>query len=246
MFLVTAALTGKVFAQSPAFDVVSIKLNYSGTRFVSISPPGSGTFTAVNVNLNILMAIAYDVRSFQVSGSPGWTSSERYDIVAKTQGKADKEEIASMLRAMLADRFRLKVHRAPAEMQGYGLAVAKGGIRARKSDDSSCVTGSRIPCGGFLILQNRLEGRRVTLKQLASTLAETRDLARPVLDISGVDGLFDIQLEWTPAAPNEDGLPADSVSIFTALQEQLGLRLEGRKVQTEMLVVDYAERASEN
>ena len=257
------------WAQAPAapaeFEVVSLKPNTSGSSFVMVQPSVGGRFTATNVNLRTLVAIAYNLRSFQLSGGPGWAGSERFDVTAKADGNPNQEQIALMLQSMLAERFQLKVHRENKEVPGYALSAAKNGLKLKASEGSSCTAGQQlqapaIPCGSFIIFANRLDGSKVDLKQLATVLANTRDLSRPVVDKTETLGTFDIHLEWAPfeagggfggPGPGDAGEPPRSPdrsgpSLFTALQEQLGLNLDSQKVPAEMIVIDHAERPTEN
>jgi bla regulator protein blaR1 len=257
------------WAQVPAapheFEVASIKLNTSGASFVMIPPSVGGRFTATNVNLRTLVAIAYDMRSFQLSGGPEWASSDRYDVTAKADGNPNQERIALMLQSMLAERFQLKVHRETKELPGYALTVAKNGLKLKASQDSSCTPGQpsqapAVPCGSFLIRANQLDGSRVDMQQFVNVLAGQRDLGLPVVDKTGTAGTFDVHLEWTPfegtggfGGPGPGGAggtppspDSSGPSIFTAVREQLGLKLDSQKVPTEMLAIDHAEKPSEN
>jgi uncharacterized protein (TIGR03435 family) len=252
-------------AAPPEFEVASIKPNISGAGFVMIPPTVGGKFTATNVNLRTLVAIAYDMRSFQLSGGPEWASSDRYDVIAKADGNPDKERIALMLQSMLAERFQLRVHREAKELPGYALTVAKGGLKMKATQDSSCTPVLRseapaAPCGSFLIRANQLDGSKIDMKQLANILAMQRDLGRPVVDETRTAGEFDVHIGWVPfegtggsGGPGPEGaggqpLSPDSSgsSIFTALREQLGLQLNAQRVLTEMLAIDHAEKPSEN
>jgi uncharacterized protein (TIGR03435 family) len=200
------------------------------------------------------MAIAWDVRGFQISGLPGWAWSEKYDVIAQTDSSPSAERFRSMLQMMLADRFQVQLHSETRQMKGYALVQDKR-AKPLKLHEGECGpnSGKRGEvCGGFAINPASLDGVRVDMKQLASTLAQQRDVGRPVVDKTGISGLFDLHLQWTSSSPISPAgqLPAtvadDSGSIFTALQEQLGLRLDSESVATEILAVDRAERPSAN
>lgn len=227
-----------VRAADETFEAASIKPNLSGSDRITMSPPAGGRLAATNVSLGILMAVAYDVRGFQLSGLPGWAWSEKYDVVARADGNPTPPQFLSMLQALLAERFQLRFHREKRAMKGYDLVQDKHGAKALRIHEEACAPDS--VCGQFGIDRAALHGARVSMKQLASTLAQQRDVGRPVIDKTGITGNFDIDLQWDTAAGDE------ALSVFTALQEQLGLRLDGDTVETEILIVDHAERPSEN
>ena len=236
-----------VFAQEtpglPAFEVASIK--------PSLDPPGSasgivetnGRINAKNVTLRRCVRGAYNVPESQIVGGPKWVDQDRYYIEAKAAQPAGDHDLMLMLQTLLADRFKLVLHREQRSLSGYRLMVAKGGMKAQPSapDRSSAGHSQR----------GRIEAQSYTMAQLALKLSEV--LQKPVLDTTGIPGKFDLKLEWTPdimqaKPPSADQRsdPADSISIFVALQEQLGLKLEPVKVPTEVLVIDSAERPVEN
>jgi uncharacterized protein (TIGR03435 family) len=228
------------------FEVASIKRNLSGDAFMAIHPPGGDTFTATNVSLGALIVIAYDVRVFQVAGTPSWGRSERYDVTAKAEGPLNSARLRPMLQSMLAERFQLTLRTEEKELQGYALGSAKNGPKLKPSMQPECGPPGRSessPCGGFNVSANRIEGREVSIHGFIENLANQRDIGRPILDRTGLPGLFDISLEWTPA--NSEDTADVGASIFTAIEEQLGLRLEPHQVPTRILVIDHAERPSE-
>jgi uncharacterized protein (TIGR03435 family) len=242
-------------AQVAAFEAASIKPNVSGSDVMAILPPAGGRFTATNVSLGILMAVAYDVRGFQISGLPGWAWSDKYDLIAKAEGNPNRDEFRSLLQQLLAARFQLRLHRETKLMKGYALVQDKRGAKPLTPHDADCGPDSNkegAVCGGFAINVSSLDGTHVEMKQLASTLAQQRDVGRPVVDKTGIAGFFDVHLRWSaassivPSARSEAPEAVDSVSVFTALQEQLGLRLDPDMVETEILIVDRAERPSGN
>jgi uncharacterized protein (TIGR03435 family) len=236
-----------LFAQrrvSPsAFEVASIK--------PSTDPPGSvsgifetkGRIHAKNVTLKRCVRGAYNVPQPQIVGGPQWVDQDRYYIEAKATVPAGDHELMLMLQALLADRFKLVLHGEQRPLAGYRLVVAKGGLKARPSaPDRSSVGHSQ---------RGRIDAESCTMAQLALKLSEV--LQKPVLDTTEIPGRFDLKLEWTPddmqAKPPLDdqrGSAADGPSIFAALQEQLGLKLESGKIPAEVLVIDSAEKPSEN
>ncbi len=216
----------------PQFEVTSIKPSAPGSRGPTFYNPTRERFAIDTITTKDLIAYAYDVRDFQVSGGPSWVGSEEYNIVAKPQGEASKERILSMARGLLAERFNLTLHRESNEMPVLALTVAKGGARLHPSE----ATGGPEIRGG----RGRLVARKVTMGMLAAQLAG-RVIGRAVLDRTQIAGEFDVDLEWTP-----DESPDPGSSIFTALQEQLGLKLETQKGVVDVLVIDHVERPSAN
>jgi uncharacterized protein (TIGR03435 family) len=206
--------------------------------------PGRVDFS--NVTLKSVITRAYGVKPHQISG-PAWLDSERYDIVATIPAGAPREQIPTMLQSMLADRFKLAVHREQKVMPVYALVAGKNGPKLHEADAEA---GLRISMGP----KGRQLNGKVSLSRLADALSNWMD--RPVLDMTEIKGIYDIDLEWTPdegqpgaprlAPAGEAGRPeagGDSPSIFIAVQEKLGLKLEGRKSPAEIIVVDHAEKA---
>lgn len=208
-----------------------------------------GRFTARNATLKFLIRVAYHVREDQISGGPKWMDSERYDVVAKIAGSSTDEQSRQMLQRMLAERFQVRVHRDSREANTYQLTVARGGLKVSPSEEAD---GKGSASAG----RGKIIGQKISMAQLAGMLSNA--LGQTVADGTGVKGFFDVNLEWTPdesqpvvtkpgvfpppAAPAESTGP----SIFGALQEQMGLKLEARKATVEVLVVDAAERPSAN
>ena len=195
---------------------------------------------------------AYNVRDYQMSPEgPGWIRSDRYDIVAKVdgEGRPTMDQVRQMLQKLLADRFQLKLHRETKELPVYALVIGKKGPTLMESA-ADAKSSMRFGAGQFT-------GSKVSMTQLALFLSNA--LARPVLDGTGLMGTYDFKLQWTPDAGQLPGLggfgpgpdappPSDpnGPSIFTAVQEQLGLKLESQKGPIEILVLDHAAKPSEN
>jgi len=227
-----------------SFEVASVKpaaLDATGpTRSIQLFMPNSLRLT--NITLKTLIQTAYGAQDYQISGTSGWMDSNAYDVEAKSATTKTREQTLMMLQALLADRFKLKVHRATQEGNIYALTVAKSGLKIKLAAD---------PAGGARGRANgRLIGKR-SMPQLATLLSGI--LRRPVLDQTGLSGVYEFTLEWTPEvgqtgpdatppAPANPGAP----SIFTAVQEQLGLKLDAAKAPVEVIAVDNAEKPSEN
>jgi uncharacterized protein (TIGR03435 family) len=260
------------FAQSQPelkFDVASVKPNNSGdSRSPSLILPG-GRFTATNNSVRSLILNAYSITAeSRLQGGPAWIDSARYDIDAKAEdgaipmdapNRVNWEKTRLMLRALLADRFKLSMHTDSKEIPVYELVVAKNGPKLQESK-ADC-TASAFACHGFSGNPTRLSGTGVDMYDLALILTNYSD--RPVIDATGVQGIFDIKMGWNPrvmAAPATDDAPRspaavskegarpdlDSLpSIFGAV-EQLGLKLESRKGSVQIYTIDHVERASGN
>lgn len=206
-----------------------------------------GRFSAQGFTLKDLIAYAYDVDSRQIIGGPNWSQSERYDIVGK-QGKAGplSPDLGKlMLRTLLSDRFQLKIHRDIREMPVYVMTVAAGGLKMKPRTE-----GDGGAPGGMPIEGARIPGRNTTIQFLAYGLQQLLD--RPVLDSTGVPGSFDFDLSWRPD-PTQfrgrgDQVPSnpDDPDLFTALKQQLGLRLEPQKAPAPIIIVDSAEKPTDN
>lgn len=225
------AFTG-LSQQNALFEAVSIKPAMPDGHTETRRYPG-GRFTATGVTLKALIQRAWDVKDFQITGGPGWVNSERFDVSAKaaTSGTVSGPELAQMIQSMLRERFRLEIHREIKDMPIYSLLVAKSGPKLTPTTAAN-QTWSRG--------NGSLAGTKVPMGMFAGDLLESQ-LSRVVVDHTGIAGDFDIKLKWTPDNAEEAG-----VSLFTAIQEQMGLRLEATHGPVEMLVIDRAEKPSEN
>jgi uncharacterized protein (TIGR03435 family) len=240
--------TARLFGQGtppPAFEAASIKPSKAEPNSGSGIPTSKGRISAYNVTLKRCIRGAYDVPESQIFG-PKWTDEDRYDIEAKAAGPAGDHELMKMLQSLLSERFKLTFHHETRELPGYALVAGKTGIKAKRSQpDTESRTNARTNARG-----GEIDAEACTMHQLALKLSESVHL--PVADLTAVEGTFDFKLEWTPdemRARPPGAAPADLASgpsLFEALQEQLGLKLQPRKVPTEVLVIDHAEKASEN
>jgi uncharacterized protein (TIGR03435 family) len=256
-------------ANSPAFEVASIKPNKSSDPPGGIGPEPGGRFTARNMTLRALIRTAYNLQDYQISGGPDWVHSDRFDILAK--GDSNAIVRSGPLRRLLAERFKLTVHTESRELPIYALVMAdtdrKLGPRLSKSDvDCAAILKQRGPvlppppsvpgrpplCMGTGS-PGRMSSSGSTMPGLASDLA--RVVGRTVLDRTGLVGGFDLDLEWMPefqpavtgaSAGTDIALPNDGPSIFTALREQLGLRLESTRGPVNVIVIDRVERPMED
>lgn len=235
--------------QAPEFEVASIKPNTSGARPVSIGSPSPGAFKAENVWIPFVISMAWNVKIFQVSGAPDWANSNRYDIDAKTGGTERFDQMRPMLQRLLHDRFELLLHHQARELPVYDLVVAKTGSKLKTS---SCIAEAGTPdnCAGSAFGPASVTGASLSMAQVAAALSNA--LQRPVIDKTGMAGTFDVRLKWTQdqstpgfyapgLAPSQSELPSDGPngSIFTAIQEQLGLKLESARGLVDVLVIDH-------
>jgi uncharacterized protein (TIGR03435 family) len=243
------------------FEVVSIRPNKSGsrTRTVSNTPEG---IRAVNMRLD--MFVNWGLHDEQVLGGPDWVKTEGYDFEVKVADsdlaayeKAPASETARMLHDVLVDRLQLKDHRETRELPIYSLVIAKSGSKLKEAkpgnayaDGAKWANGEPTGPGVFVFPGPTIaSGRRVvgqggSLVDLASRLCYMNGINRMVVDKTGLPGSYDFLMEWVPegAGPESD----TATSIFTAIQEQLGLKLEPDKGPVEVLVIDHVERPSAN
>jgi uncharacterized protein (TIGR03435 family) len=283
VFLVTA-ITATVMpvasqrspAQKPSFEVATVKPANGGRSFLNV-PPGSGYFEASGFPLKWFVCHAYRLRYDQVLGEPAWVNTDLWEIHAKaadgtvpqpspTADNTKPDAIALMLQSLLEERFQLQLHRDTREFPVYILAVANGGSKLKLSEDqggSNDAPPQNIspdqPRGMIRRTGDDMTARGVRMSFLATFLSQW--LGRPVLDKTGLDGLFDFSLHWTPPRfagtppgfPGPDGrevspppaIDPSGVSIFTAIQE-LGLKLEPAKEPLEVLVIDSVQKPHGN
>jgi uncharacterized protein (TIGR03435 family) len=219
------------------FDVASIKASRaaraggegSGREKITVT---SNSVIIENAGLNFCIQSAYNVKFYQVSG-PDWLVSERYDIMAKTERRSSKEELMEMLQALLADRFSLHLHRQTRVVPVYELDAKSRAVKLDRASPDETTHGMTIESGSFVF-------RRVTMTEFAERLSDFSSFDRPVLDRTGMEGLFDVTLASAATA-----MRSDPDAIFAAV-EGAGLRLNTGKAPLEILVVDHAERPSPN
>ena len=230
-------------AQVLDFEAASIKPSApNDLRGATFQFTAGGGITVTNGDLKGLIEMAYDVRDFQISGGPGWVNSARYSISAKPphDGADSIKDARLRLQKLLTDRFQLQIHRETRTAPEYALMLSKGGSKLTQADANVKPMGIRRGCG-------EMTGTGATMNNL--TMMLSRQLGRPVLEQTGLTGVYNFQLDWTPDSGPCPGHTSDAApggSLFTALQEQLGLRLEAIKGPVEMIVIDHAEKADDN
>jgi uncharacterized protein (TIGR03435 family) len=239
--------TGGIATKLPAYDVVSIKPNKSGSGSLDVESNAT-SYSARNISLKQLLQNAYDIKEDLISGVPGPIASARFDIEAKivepnldALKKLSEQQQRSMLLPFLAERFQLKAHTEIKTLPVYELVVIQNGPKFKQSpNDSERGGGTSVSRHGNLI---ELTVHDRPMASLASTLAG--QVHRTVIDKTGLMGDYDLALKWSP--DDSSGAETDVVpSIFTGLQEQLGLKLQPAKGPVETLVVDHVEMPSEN
>jgi uncharacterized protein (TIGR03435 family) len=219
-----------------SFEVAAIKLHTGEVASVGISTSGPRV-TVSAMSVSNLVRYAYDLKNYQVAGGPDWASSDRWDIFAKGEGGGlTRGQVRKMIEALLADRFQVKLHREAKEMAVYALIVGKGGPKLRKSAPD---TTSRLMMDGTRT--TRITTTNGSMEQLVAQLSGHMD--RPVLDKTRLTGSYDYKLEWASVDAPPD---VNVASIFSALQEQLGLKLESTKGAIEILVIDHVEKPPAN
>ncbi len=237
LLVVCLNVVGILGAQS-AFDVASIKFHPGIITFSSDPKPRGNRVTATASTLIDMITTAYNVRYDQILGAPGWARSDHYDLEAKAgDAPITMAQMRPMLQALLADRFQLQIHRETKEVPMYSLVVGKGGSKLQPPTEEN---RGDIRVGLDSIMH--LTVSKGTMAQLAERLSGN-GAGRPVMDKTGLDGTYSYKLDWINGTP---GVDAAAPSLFGALEEQLGLKLEPTKGLSEMIVIDHAEKPSAN
>ena len=253
--------------ERPKFEVASVKPSKSDDRrpLFDVKPE---LFRAANVTVNRLIQVAYGIKGFQVAGGPGWSGSDFFDITAKPPGPSKSDQLNLMLQSLLAERFQLVIKRGTREMPVYALVVARNGPKFKEADETApnlidvgrqgAADGVRPRPPAMRIRRGLLVAQEAVMPMLAFQLSNF--LGRTVLDKTGLTGKYDLKLEWAPdenqvamfqamGVPEGYGAPpADPLgpSLFSALQEQLGLRLDSQQGPVEIFVIERIERPSPN
>jgi len=242
VLLLVSPFHGNIQAQTAtSFEVASVRSNTSGLlgpTGMSIDP---GRITITNLPLAFLVTRAYGVQDYQLSGGPSWLKVDRYDIAAKAETRSSSDQMMLMLQTLLVDRFKLAVHREFKEGAVYVMAAVKNGprlIEAKEGEESRRSDSIRNEPGKARV--RHFVGQKTSMSQLAQMLSNM--LRRPVLDTTGLTRDYDFDVEWVAddkLVPSSDGY---FDPLLDALQARLGLRLESRKGQVEVLVIDHAEK----
>jgi uncharacterized protein (TIGR03435 family) len=244
-----------------AFEVATIKptapeeTGLNKGRYIRMQ--SAHRFQAKNYTINGLIAAAYDLNPKMISGGPAWAETDRYDVIAAIRGdlRPSYDDQMRMLRKLLTDRLNLGFHREKKEFAIYELTVAKNGPKLAPTsappDESYNATTTLYPAAGGGIDHALLPVHNITIQQFASVLQHAI-LDRPVVDNTELTGRYDIDLEWTPDETNFGGaLPqaapdSPKPGLFTAIQQQLGLKVEATRGPIDTLVIDRLDRPSDN
>jgi uncharacterized protein (TIGR03435 family) len=259
------------FATPPAaplaFDVISIRPSKSvmttdnngntfSRMFIGDTPDG---YHVENATLKYIVSSAYNVKDDAIVGGPAWIGANHYDIDAKVTPGTDAPppkltgaQRRQMIQSLLADRFKLIVHDETKDAPIYELQIAKSGSKLPESTPNDGfakgiigIDGNPVPIGYLMPLGlGRRFGQAVTIASLAESLSH--ELKRPVVDKTGLTGKYDLSLEWTPDNTPDDSPLASGPSLFTAVQEQLGLKLTSTHGPVKTLVIDHVEPPSPN
>ncbi len=238
VLLVTAvglsAQTGETTAR-PSFEVVSVKPTQGQQMNSGFRRASPGNLNATNVSVRFLIEYAYGVRDDQVAGGPSWLDSDRYEIVAKPPEGSDTSEAVKRLRtqSLLADRFHVAFHRQTKELPVFVLITAKNGPKGLHEASAGRTD--------FVNNGHHLSATRLSMQGFARDFLAPQ-IGRSVFDKTGIAGEFDFALDWAP----DDAASETAPTLFIALQEQLGLKLEQQKGPVEVLVIDHAGRPTEN
>ncbi|HKD08193.1 MAG TPA: TIGR03435 family protein [Bryobacteraceae bacterium] len=236
---ILAVVFGCLLAQSaktpPTFDVAAIKPSDTANPIGIRRYPG-GRFVTSNTSLKLLITWTYDIGDERLIGAPGWLDSARFDIAAKAANEdPTSDELHAMMKSLLADRFKLRVHTETRDLQMYTLDLDKNGPRVHLRAAPLAVNHDPFK----MTESGRLSGTSVTAGMLAKVL--TGQLGHYVSDNTGFNGFFDFTLEWRPDSA-AGGIDADSrASIFTAIREQLGFRLTPGRAPVEVIAIDHVE-----
>jgi bla regulator protein BlaR1 len=242
-------LAAVALGQTPKFEVASIKPSNSEDRRPFFNQT-EGQYTVRNTTVRRLIQAAYMIKDFQIAGGPEWMSSDLYDINAKPEAPVPWEQMAEMVKSLLADRFQLVIRKETKEMPVYALMVAKNGSKLKAADEAAPKV--------IRVRRGLLTAPMGDMPMIAGLLSGF--LGRNVIDKTGLRGRYDVKLEWVPdeyqvamftrmAVPEGFGAPPPDwhgPTLFTALEEQLGLKLESQKGPVEMFMIERIERPSAN
>ncbi len=241
---------GQMKTETPlTFEVASVKPSKPGATGGGIRPlPGGQTYIATNAPVKLMIKLMYHVTDRQISGGPAWINTDLYDVEAKAERPASLDQLHQMFQNLLVDRFQLKFHRETKEMPCYALVLDKSGSKL-KLNESPEPFDFPIKPGG----RGKIVGQRVSMSYFTWFLSGLPMVDRPVVDKTGLSGNYDFTLELLSEAAKlpggDDREPAanpEGPSLFTALREQLGLKLEPQKGPVEIMVIDHAEKPTAN
>jgi uncharacterized protein (TIGR03435 family) len=254
----TSPQSDTVGAKLPEYDVASVKQHSSDERMMRIMNKPDG-FSCSNITLKTLVANAYGIRQDLISGGANWVGSTGFDVEAKVAG-SDVEAFKKLsprlrnrlLQPLLADRFKLKLHSETKVLPTYDMVIAKGGPKLKVSAIEVSAEAGKDPeaakhRGMMSMGPGMFKGEGLSIAAIANQFSYI--VHYTVVDKTGLTGAYDVDLKWTPddaGTPDGDAAAESSPSIFTAVQEQLGLKLNSTKGPVETLIIDHAEMPSAN
>jgi uncharacterized protein (TIGR03435 family) len=277
-FIVVIALATPTASQQPAFDVASVRSSVDGGN-TSFSPRANGQLVVTNTPLRTLILRAYGLHDSQLIDAPDWAGQERFDIDARVEpAPRSPDALMPMLRTLLVQRFRLRTRTEMRQLPAYVLVHARSDRRLGpliRRTQADCSAGARVmtreelmaiakdgwpPCGQVVTISflttasDGTQSSKIRVRRSGVTLADFATLLqgqvdRPVVDRTGLDGLFDVEYSFAPQPPGPSTALAAGANlppILVALEEQLGLKLESERTQVPVLVVESAERPTEN
>jgi uncharacterized protein (TIGR03435 family) len=261
---------GVAYAQgsTPTFEVATIRVSTDERGAYLAGGPGSSDptqFTFVHASMGALLRRAFGIDSYQLAVRSGMPDGY-FDVHARIPPNTAEPEFEQMLQSLLAERFAMKVHHETPDLQGYELIVAKGGLRMRTAEQTSAAPASDVPVGRLPLIKDRSgdpqlppgrnarlvirlsdgrfrqSGRMQTIANIVDMCA--RELERPVVDRSGLTGVYDFNIDFTRMSDGSSSEPGDDIALpfLTAFQSQLGLRLESKKVPVDIVVIDHIEK----
>jgi uncharacterized protein (TIGR03435 family) len=243
----TAAIASAA-TSSRTFDVASIRPSEPGVQngYIKALPGGHG-YAAVNITVKLMISLMYKVPMRQIRGGPDWLNEDHFDVQARVDGAYSLDDLHTMFQNLLADRFHLKLHSETHEGNVYALTVAQCCIKMKLNTSPQ---DFQIPMNGP---PAHTVGKRVPMNYLCWWISQqVQNDARPCVDLTGLTGNYDFTISFAPLLPPDSGsnsLPSESKDlpdIFTALREQLGLKLTAQKGPVEDLIIDHIDKPSEN
>ena len=254
--------TPAVAGGAPAFDVISIKRNIDPNSATLFAVPVGGRLRLVNQTARMLINSSYGMQDYQIVGGPDWLRTDRFDIdaIVEVRPLPPLPQFLLRIRTLLADRFKLVMHAEMRELPIYRLVRARDDGRlgpkirptaCKPPDPTTPNSAANTGVGGGGTCGNRIGAFSMTIggntmNGFANQLGRLPVVGRPVVNATNLTDAFDWELTWAPDPPTGDGVAIDAVSIFTALQEQLGLKLEPSRGPVDVLVIDSVERPTEN
>jgi uncharacterized protein (TIGR03435 family) len=242
LLLACLAISSAVRAQQPAFAVATIRPSSSEVKFEHDGETETSPVTLEmhDVTVHTCIKWAYGVQDSQISG-PAWLDSERYDLVAKADTPATNEQMKLMLQTLLADRFQLAFHHQSKESKAFALTVAKGGPKLSPAAAPDAKPFRQNSANGTI-------AKSMTIRDFADFISGP--LQMPVVDETGLTGKYDFAIDFTPYLPDAKNMGPDRPDatsiLMAALQGELGLKLESRKTQVDVMVIDHVEKPSAN